>query len=335
MKEQDTAVIIRQFKDLITSGDYDFDQIAMNIFQFQSRNNMIYHTYLDLINCYPEQVTRLEEIPFLPVQLFKFRAIQTGKWKSEAWFESSGTTGQQPSRHMVEDLSFYHRNCVRGFQNYWGDPAEWCILALLPSYLERHHSSLVSMVDYFIRRSTYQESGFYLYDHQKLYDQLMHCQSKGIPTVLFGVAFALTDFFEKYKMNFPGLHVIETGGMKGRREEMTREALHEFLRQRSQAQIHSEYGMTELLSQGYATGDLIFANSSTFRARLFEREDPLVPENREGRVGRIGVIDLANVATCSFILTEDLGRYRQGGFTVEGRLDASEWRGCNLMVQDL
>ena len=328
-------VAIDHIKKRILSGQYDFDSLALEIFAVQSKHNVIYRKYLDLINCEPEQVQRVEEIPFLPVQLFKYRTVQTGDWLPTLWFESSGTTGQQPSRHAVEDLDFYQRNSLNAFRQHLGDPAEWCILALLPSYLERKHSSLVSMVDYFIHRSKFAESGFYLYDHQKLLGQLQDCQRKGIPTVLFGVAFALMDFFEAFPMQYPQLHVIETGGMKGRREEITKEALHQMIQGQSAAHVHSEYGMTELLSQSYATSDLTFTNTATFRARVFEREDPLVPETRAGRAGRLGLIDLANIATCSFILTEDLGRYRADGFTVEGRLDESEWRGCNLMVQDL
>ena len=326
---------IQQLKTTVQTGSYDFDEMAMELFRIQSSHNPVYRRYLDLLRIEPDFLTSLDQVPFLPIQLFKYQNIRTGYWETNIWFESSGTTGQQPSRHLIEDLDFYLANCTRGFTRQWGSPQDWCFLALLPGYLERRHSSLVAMVSHFIERSQQAGSGFYLYDHQKLFNQLLHCKANHTPTILFGVSFALIDFLEQHPLDFPELHIIETGGMKGRKEEMTKESLHGIIRQRTSAHIHSEYGMTELLSQSYSRDGLFFHDTPTLRFRIFEREDPLVQERKLNRAGRVGIIDLANVATCSFLLTEDLGRFNGQGYTIDGRLDQSEWRGCNLLVQDL
>jgi hypothetical protein len=271
----------------------------------------------------------------LPIQFFKTQEVRTSSWQPQTTFTSSATTGQTPSRHLVRDLDFYLKNTRRGFSKIYGDPSEWRILALLPSYLERGGSSLVAMADFFIKTSEHPESGFFLNDFERLRDVLVFCKSKRYKTLLLGVSFALLDFAERFSMDLSGIAVMETGGMKGRRREMTRAELHAALCKAFNLQkIHSEYGMTELFSQAYApSGDGFFSPAPTMRVLATEINDPFCPV-APGRTGVLNIIDLANVDTCSFVQTDDLGKvYADGRFEVLGRLDAAEMRGCNLMVE--
>jgi len=316
-----------------------FDALALQVFRYQAEHCALYRQYLYLLGRSPEQVAHISEIPFLPVGLFKNHRIQSGDWNPEAYFSSSGTTGQVPSHHAVRDLPFYLENTRRGFSEFYGDPSEWCVLALLPSYLERTGSSLVAMADYFIRLSRHPQSGFFLYNFDELRLALQACQAAGAKTLLLGVSHALLDFAERYPMNLSGVTIMETGGMKGRRREMTRQELHQILREAFNVPaIHSEYGMTELFSQAYsrppnAGQTLRFTPAATLRAIAFELYDPFCPAP-PGRTGVLSFADLANVDTCSFIATEDLGKvYPDGSFEVLGRVDAAELRGCNLMVE--
>lgn len=324
-------------KDLITRiarvEEASFESTALAVFRYQAEHNPLYAEFIQLLGVHPENVTRLENIPFLPIRLFKMHDIQTSIWSPEIIFSSSGTTGQVTSRHFVRSLAWY-LDCTRqGFEYFYGPVENYCILALLPSYLERSGSSLVTMADYFIRHSRYERSGFFLYDHEALLEQLAWCRQHKVPTLLLGVSFALLDLAEAHPTPLGATIIMETGGMKGRREELTRDVLHEKLKSAfGAAQIHSEYGMTELLSQAYSKGDGLFRPSPTLRVLIRETSDPLSIE-RPGRPGAINLIDLANLDTLSFIATDDLGRgYADHSFEVLGRLDYSEVRGCNLMV---
>ncbi len=321
---------------LLMLADLDearFKEAALAVFQYQAAHNPLYSKFLELLNRRrePSTVTR---VPFLPIQFFKTQEIKSGSWQPQTVFTSSATTGQTPSRHLVRDLDFYLKNTQRGFAKMYGNPSEWRILALLPSYLEREGSSLVAMADFFIKTSKHPESGFFLNDFEKLRDTLVFCKSNNYKTLLLGVSFALLDFAERFPMDLSGITVMETGGMKGRRREMTRAELHETLCSAFHLkEIHSEYGMTELFSQAYATGGSLFTPAPTMRVLATEIYDPFCPV-APGRTGVLNIIDLANLDTCSFIQTEDVGKvYPDGRFEVLGRLDVAEMRGCNLMVE--
>ncbi|MBL7828940.1 MAG: acyl transferase [Saprospiraceae bacterium] len=304
-----------------------FDVVADRVFEYQRLYNPLYAQFLELLG---EKNLR----PFLPISLFKQYQIQTGVWQPADFFESSGTTGSNTSRHLVREIEWYLHHARNGFSKFYGDPSEWCILALLPNYLERGRSSLVAMADSFIRLSKYKESGFFLNDFEKLHDTLLYCQKSGFKTLLLGVSFALLDFAYAYPMDLKGVAVMETGGMKGRRKEMTRQELHaEITEELHPDSIHSEYGMTELFSQAYAKGGVIFTPAPTMKVIATEINDPFC-EVPFGRTGVLNILDLANLDTISFIQTEDLGKvYDDGRFEVLGRLDAAELRGCNLLVE--
>jgi hypothetical protein len=310
-----------------------FDQLAIELFNFQAKYNPLYGEFLTLLNKAPESVSSISQIPFLPISLFKNKTIKTGDWNRETLFESSGTTGQVTSKHEVRSMDWYKKITVDGFNKFYGDPKEFCFLALLPSYIERSGSSLVLMADHFIKQSWYKESGFFLNNHDQLYHRLDFLKKENIPTILLGVSFGLLDFIEKYEIEFPNLIVMETGGMKGRRKEMTRSELHNSMTEGFGVKsIHSEYGMTELFSQAYSKGHGRFQASPTMKVLVRDISDPFYIINKE-RHGAINIIDLANIDTCAFIATDDLGRqFKDDSFEVLGRLDASDIRGCNLMV---
>ncbi len=303
------------------------DEVVRKLFFYQRENNLLYGRFVELLG-------EKKMYPFLPVSFFKSHEIRSGNWSAETWFESSGTTGQTSSIHLVRDLNWYLTNAERGFSGFYGHSREWCILGLLPSYLERGHSSLVAMVNYMTELSVYPESGFFLDDFERLRDTLVRCQNAGVPVLLLGVTYALLDFAERYPMNLQGVTIMETGGMKGRRKEMTRTEVHQVLMEAFGVDcIHSEYGMTELFSQAYARGGTIFAPSDTMKVVATEINDPFCAVN-PGKTGVLNIIDLANLDTVSFIQTEDIGRvHPDGTFEVLGRLDTAELRGCNLMVE--
>jgi hypothetical protein len=323
---------------LAEAGQEDFEALALRVFRYQAVNNAVYARFLELLGRVPERIGAVSEIPFLPVSLFKNYPIQTGAWVPQTEFTSSTTTSQIPSRHLVRDADFYLENTRRGFAKHFGDPSEWCVLALLPSYLERTGSSLVAMADYFIRLSRYPQSGFFLNNYDDLRDAMEGCRATGARTLLLGVSFALLDFAERCPMNLSGVTIMETGGMKGRRKEVTRQELHSILAGAfGVGGIYSEYGMTELFSQAYSSpsagSTAVFVPADTMRAVAWELYDPFCPAVI-GRTGTLGFVDLANLDTCSFIATEDVGRvHADGTFEVLGRLDAAEFRGCNLMVE--
>ena len=330
----------------LKTDDAKFESLALEVFRYQYKNNEIYSTYCTLIKKIPTNVKKLQEIPFLPIVFFKNFSVKTGEWLEEIVFTSSGTTGVITSSHYVRDISLYNKIASAGFEKFYDLIQNYCILGLLPAYLERTGSSLVTMTDDFISRSRYSQSGFFLYDHEKLYKILKDNNEKKIPTLLIGVTFALLDFTEKFRIDFPELIVMETGGMKGRRKEMIREELHGILKKNfGVPKIHSEYGMTELLSQGYSTGNGIFAPIPSMRVLVREVTDPFsvistgsIPVKGDRlptktKTGVINIIDLANIDSCAFVATDDLGKlYADGTFEVLGRLDSADIRGCNLMV---
>jgi hypothetical protein len=318
------AEILPLLADLNASN---FEATASLVFRYQQAHNPLYAQYLALLG-------ERHDRPFLPISFFKSHDIRSGEWQPETIFNSSGTTGQTPSQHRVRDLALYLENARRGFERAYGAPSEWCFLALLPNYLERGNSSLVAMANHFIQQSPFAESGFFLHDFEKLRDTLITCQSKSYKTILLGVSFALLDFSEQFPLNLSGITVMETGGMKGQRREMTRVELHENLQDAFViSSIHSEYGMTELFSQAYAKGGTIFTPIPSMRVVATELNDPFCPV-APGRTGVLNIIDLANIDTISFIQTEDIGKvFSDGRFEVLGRLDAAEMRGCNLMVE--
>lgn len=311
-----------------------FNDLALKVFHFQAQNNPFYAKYLSLLSTDFQSVQSIESIPFLPIQFFKEQEIRTGEFRAEATFASSGTTGQIPSQHFVKDLSLYRMNCILGFEQTYGPISDFVVFALLPSYLERDNSSLVYMANEFIKLTGNELSGFFLDEQNKLMESIRQCQANNQKVLLIGVSFALLDLAESFPVAFKNVIVMETGGMKGRRKEMTRSELHQTLKEAFKLeQIHSEYGMTELLSQAYSKGGGIFTPTATMKILTRQIEDPLSLQ-KPGKTGAINIIDLANLDSCSFIATEDLGKvYEDGTFEVIGRLDTSDIRGCNLMVQ--
>ena len=311
----------------------DFSKVAIAVFKHQFQNNRVYRSFCDLINVHPSDVQKVSDIPFLPIQFFKGRKVVASKDKAQEVFTSSGTTGNRTSKHFVTDINFYKESYRKGFHHFYGNIKEYTVLALLPNYLERKGSSLVYMVDEFIKKSNNVESGFYLDNFKELTQKLIALDKKGQKVLLIGVSFALLDLIEKQQFNLKNTIVMETGGMKGRRKELVREELHTILREGfGVAEIHSEYGMTELLSQGYSKGKGIF-NSPPWMLVLTRDTEDALSIHPAGKNGGINVIDLANYNSCSFIATQDLGKvHKDGTFEIIGRFDNSDIRGCNLMV---
>jgi len=313
--------------------EQEFEHIALAIFRRQAENCIVYKEFIAGLGIEPGSTKTIEQIPFLPIEFFKSHAILSSAASPEVTFTSSGTTGMITSSHFVTDVSWYTESFRRAFDLFYGEIENYTILALLPAYLEREGSSLIYMADDLIKQSKNPDSGFFLYDHDNLYQQLKKQQAAQKPTILIGVTFALLDFVENYELNFPELIVMETGGMKGRRKEMIREELHEQLCKGFGVKaIHSEYGMTELLSQAYSKGNGIFNCPPWMKIIARDTNDPITIIN-SGRAGGINVIDLANANSCSFIATQDLGKvYADHSFEVLGRFDNSDIRGCNLLI---
>ncbi len=312
----------------------DFNQIALKVFQYQLENNNVYAQYVKHLNMDFSAIHHYTQIPFLPIQFFKTQTVSTLPNQPQLTFTSSGTTGMINSQHHVNDLAWYETSFRKAFEQFYGNVEEIAILALLPSYLEREGSSLIYMVDDLINSSQQPESNYFLYNHTELHDILLRLQQKGTRTLLIGVTYALLDFIEKYPIDFPELIVMETGGMKGKRKEMIREELHDILcRGFGVSSIHSEYGMTELLSQGYSYGKGIFQTPPWMKILIRDTNDPLSLINNSS-TGAINVIDLANIHSCAFIATQDLGKiYPDHTFEILGRFDNADIRGCNLLVQ--
>ncbi|WP_033959902.1 acyltransferase [Psychroserpens jangbogonensis] len=315
------------------SSEDTFNSLALDVFKFQFDNNPVYRSFCDLLYIHPSDIKCIEDIPFLPIQFFKSHNIVSSTHPIEATFSSSGTTGSITSKHNVTDLNIYEESFRKGFHEFYGNIEDYVVLALLPSYLERQGSSLVYMVNDMITQSKHSESGFYLDNISELKEHLITLDSKGQKVLLIGVSFALLDLVEQYQFHLKNTIIMETGGMKGRRKELVRAELHSILKQGfGVTNIHSEYGMTELLSQAYSKGNGQFECPSWMQILTRDPEDALALQKKQ-KTGGINVIDLANINSCSFIATQDLGRIaKDGSFEIIGRFDSSDIRGCNLMV---
>lgn len=325
--------------NIINCGPENFESLALEIFHYQFNNNDIYRNYCLALRKEPNDIKSIDDIPFLPIQFFKSKLIKTGYFDAEAIFESSGTTGSINSKHHVKDVSLYETVFSNVFEQFYGDIKNYCVLGLLPSYLERGNSSLVFMVNRLIQQSEHVNSGFYLKDFDRLHQTLLNNESDHQKTLLIGVSYALLDFAEDFPMKLQHTIIMETGGMKGRREEISKSSMHSILKQRLGVNdIHSEYGMTELMSQAYSTGNGIFNCPPWMKIILRAEDNPLEiiknkTDNSSYQTGAINIIDLANIDSCSFIATDDIGKlYNDGSFEVTGRLENSDIRGCGLMT---
>lgn len=316
------------------SNENDFNQVSLEVFRHQASSNALYKKYLQSLKIDIEQVKHFREIPFLPIQFFKTQDVLEEGLTPQISFTSSGTTGMINSQHHVPDLDWYEKSFQKAFELFYGEIKDIALLALLPNYLERNGSSLIYMVDDLIKSSQQPESNYFLYNHDELYETLKGLKAKGTKTILIGVTYALLDFIDSYKLDYPELIVMETGGMKGKRKEMVREELHKLLCTGfGVSKIHSEYGMTELLSQGYSYGDGIFMTPPWMKILIRDTNDPLTLLDNT-KTGAINVIDLANYHSCAFIATQDLGKFHTNqSFEILGRFDNADIRGCNLLVQ--
>lgn len=315
-------------------NESSFDDIALELFQIQAAHNPIYQAYIDHLGVTPSTIDTLESIPFLPISFFKFHQLKTYTWEATTVFTSSGTTGAAISKHEVYSLAYYLQNTRRCFSHFYGDLEQYHFLALLPSYLERSGSSLIAMMEYFIRKSKSGYSGFYLNDFTRLLNDIESLSNSGRKIILWGVSFALLDLAEQFQIDLSHCEIFETGGMKGRRKEITRQALHQCLKERlNVSKIYSEYGMTELMSQAYTLGYNDFHCPPWVKVIGRELNDPFNKGLLNETAG-INVIDLANWHSVAFIETEDLGKiYENGCFEVQGRMDNSDIRGCNLLIE--
>jgi len=314
-------------------NETNFQKLALDVFNYQFNHNKVYRSFCDLLYVHPSDVKHINQIPFLPIQFFKTHEVLSSQNPIEQTFTSSGTTGSITSKHYVTDLDIYKQSFRKGFQSFYGNTEDYVILALLPSYLERDGSSLIYMVNDMITQSKHPEGGFYLDDLDALYKTINKLDQSHKKVLLIGVSFALLDLVERYQFDLKNTIIMETGGMKGRRKEIVRAELHQILKQGFGVKnIHSEYGMTELLSQAYSNGNGVFNCPKWTKVLTRDTEDALSIQ-RPGKTGGINIIDLANVNSCSFIATQDLGKVlNDGSFEVVGRFDNSDIRGCNLMV---
>jgi len=315
-------------------NNHDFQEKCLAVFRHQYVNNKTYQRYCNLLGFCKNNVRTIKDIPFLPIAFFKSHSVISSAEATQKIFTSSGTTGQQTSKHFVTDINVYEKSYLKGFEYFYGPIEDYCVLALLPAYLEREGSSLVYMANDLIKRSKHPKSGFYLNNLSELASLIIELEKKGQKTLLIGVSFALLDLVEKQKFRLKHTTIMETGGMKGRRKEIIRKELHSILNQGfGTKHIHSEYGMTELLSQAYSDGNGIFKCPPWMRIQLRNTENPLEAISLNGKTGGINVIDLANINSCSFIATQDLGKQLTNDtFEILGRFDNSDIRGCNLMV---
>jgi phenylacetate-coenzyme A ligase PaaK-like adenylate-forming protein len=311
----------------------EFNTLCIDIFNFQYQNIEVYRDFVNALKIKSEAITHYSNIPFLPINFFKTHQIIKDHAFADIIFSSSGTTGVLTSQHFVEDVKLYEKSYLKGFEQAYSKIEDYCILALLPNYLEREGSSLIYMIEDLITKSHHPDSGFFLYEHQELANKLNQLKNEKQKTILIGVTYALLDFIETYQIDFQDLIVMETGGMKGKRKEMIREELHQTLCNGfGVKEIHSEYGMTELLSQAYSKGNGIFETPPWMKILIRDTNDPLTFLSND-KTGGINVIDLANVNSCSFIATQDLGKiHTDNTFEILGRFDDSDIRGCNLMV---
>ena len=314
-------------------NEIEFNKKALEVFKHQFKNNKVYRSFCDLLYIHPSDITKIEDIPFLPIQFFKQRKVVSSLDEVDELFTSSGTTGSITSKHYVTDINLYKESYLKGFHHFYGDIEEYTVLALLPNYLERKGSSLVYMVDDLIRKSKQEESGFYLNNLEDLAKKLTQLNHQHKKVLLIGVSFALLDLIEKHQFKLTNTIIMETGGMKGRRKELIRNELHQLLSAGFGVEkIHSEYGMKELLSQAFSKGNGIFETPPWMKILTRDTEDALTIQPT-GNTGGINVIDIANYNSCSFIATQDLGKtHHNNTFEIIGRFDNSDIRGCNLMV---
>jgi phenylacetate-coenzyme A ligase PaaK-like adenylate-forming protein len=325
--------LIAQADIFSISNRKQFEKIALKVFRYQYDNNVVYREFCQHLKVEKQDVSSLIQVPFLPIQFFKSHQVVSGHDPIQVTFTSSGTTGMTTSSHLVTDLSIYESSYRQTFSQFYGNIEDYVVLALLPSYLEREGSSLIYMVEDLIQRSNNLDSGFYLNNYTELINKLIKLDQAGQNVILIGVTYALLDLIEVKKLDLHHTIIMETGGMKGRRKELIREELHEMLRAGfGVASIHSEYGMTELLSQAYSIGNGLF-ECPPWMSILIRDTDDALQYIDEGKTGGINVVDLANLNSCAFIATQDLGKkYANGTFEVLGRFDNSDIRGCNLMV---
>lgn len=311
----------------------EFEKITLKVFRFQYENNKVYQAFCNHLGKNPSNVKQISSIPFLPIQFFKSEKVVSSPEEAEVVFTSSGTTGMITSKHFITDVSLYENSYRKAFAQFYGNIEDYCVLALLPSYLERDGSSLIYMVEDLINSSNHPDSGFYLNNLEELSNKIIELENEGKNILLIGVTYALLDLIEYQKFQLKNTIIMETGGMKGKRKEIIREELHQILCEGfGVASIHSEYGMTELLSQAYSLGNGIFECPMWMDILIRDTEDAL-SNLEKGKTGGINVIDLANINSCSFIATQDLGKkYDNMTFEVLGRFDNSDIRGCNLMV---
>jgi hypothetical protein len=317
---------------IFANGKLPFNELAIGLFRFQYENNTVYRDYANYLDITPDKVQSLTEIPFLPVRFFKSQEVKTTTFEPAFIFESSGTTATINSRHYIKEPALYEKSFLTAFRQFYGEVKGCCIIGLLPSYLERENSSLVYMVKKLIEESGHIQSGFFLHDHHKLNNVIAESEANEQKVLVIGVTYALLDFAEKFPQPLSSTIIMETGGMKGRREELIREEVHEKLKNAFGLKaIHSEYGMTELLSQAYSKGDGIFECPPWMKVLARDEEDPLFVKE-EGR-GAVNIIDLANIYSCSFIATDDAGNVNADGrFEILGRMDGSDLRGCSLLA---
>lgn len=316
---------------------HQFNDLALKIFHYQAENCEVYKNYLFALGAKIDKISKIEQIPFLPIEFFKSHKITTNNLQAASnalVFTSSGTTGEATSKHFVSDVGIYKKSFSKGFFNFYGSPSDYCILALLPSYLERDGSSLIFMTEELVKGSKHPKSGFFLHNHEDLFKSLQELNAQNKKSILIGVTYALLDFAERFPISLGNTIVMETGGMKGKRKEMLREEVHAILKKSFQiSEIHSEYGMTELLSQAYSKGNGRFSASPWMKILIRDTNDPFKILEHE-KSGGINVIDFANIYSCSFIATQDLGKlHSDNSFEVLGRFDNSDIRGCNLMIQ--
>lgn len=310
----------------------NFEALAKELFMYQYDQNKVYKEWCDCLHSDIRDTGFLQQIPFLPISFFKTHTVICGNEHYDAIFESSGTTRSNKSRHYIKDLDLYKQSFATGFKIFYGDPEDWCIIGLLPSYLRQENSSLVKMVDGLIKLSHHEQSGFYLDEYEKLHTALQQLEDQQQKTLLIGVTYALLDFAGKSPMQLNSTIIMETGGMKGRRKEITRDEVHGILKKQFHIQqVHSEYGMTELLSQAYSRSGGRFFCPPWLKVFVRDEDDPLLIKTT-GK-GALNIIDLANAYSCAFIATDDVGEiFEDGSFSVHGRLDGSDIRGCSLMV---
>lgn len=316
------------------TDEKSFERMALEIFRFQAAGCPVYREYLDLLGVEPGKIDSVFSIPFMPISFFRDHTVITGDGPAAGVFLSSGTTGVLQSRHHVKDPAIYDRSLEETFRIFYGDPSGYAVMGLLPSYMEREGSSLIYMVNRLMQLSGNEMGGFFLEDHDALFGAIEKARSAGVRVLLIGVTFALLDLAERHPCDLSDLIIMETGGMKGRRREMIREEVHEIIMNAlGVSSVHSEYGMTELLSQAYSRGQGLFMTPPWMKVLIRDSHDPAAHTSGAGASGGISVIDLANIWSCSFIATSDLGRMHPGGlFEVQGRFDEADIRGCNLLV---